>query len=139
MTVCAVSEATGQVVASTQSGLTLVRQESEAKMDYSKLSLTQAKRLEMESQVKALELEKELETERTRLAELRKVHYKLAGASEGWEEVRVCVCVLGLEELRACVCVGGVGVEGEVESLWECVYVCVYSHDCIVQLLQEQN
>ena len=57
------------------------------KMDYSKLSLTQAKRLEMESQVKALELEKELEMERTRLAELRKVHYHLAGSSEGWEEV----------------------------------------------------
>ena len=56
-------------------------------MDYSKLSLTQAKRLEMESQVKALELEKELEMERTRLAELRKLHYHLAGASEGWEEV----------------------------------------------------
>ena len=54
-------------------------------MDYSKLSLTQAKRLEMESQVHALELEKELEMERTRLAELRKIHYHLAGASEGWE------------------------------------------------------
>ena len=57
-------------------------------MDYTNMSLTQAKRLEMESQVKALELEKELETERTRLAELRKIHYHLAGASEGWEEVR---------------------------------------------------
>ena len=56
-------------------------------MDYRGMSLTQAKRLEMESQVKALELEKELEMERTRLAELRKVHYHLAGASEGWEEV----------------------------------------------------
>lgn len=64
-------------------------------MDYSKLSLTQAKRLEMESQVKALELEKELEMERTRLAELRKVHYHLAGTSEGWEEVSIVqVCVL---------------------------------------------
>ena len=59
-----------------------------AKMDYSKLSLTQAKRFEMESQVKALELEKELEMERTRLAELRKYHYHLAGSSEGWDEVR---------------------------------------------------
>jgi len=59
-------------------------------MDYSKLSLTQAKRLEMESQVHALELEKELEMERTRLAELRKIHYHLAGASEGWE---VCTCL----------------------------------------------
>ena len=56
-------------------------------MDYTNMSLTQAKRLEMESQVRALELEKELEMERTRLAELRKIHYHLAGASEGWEEV----------------------------------------------------
>ena len=64
-------------------------------MDYSKLSLTQAKRLEMESQVHALELEKELEMERTRLAELRKIHYHLAGASEGWEvntSIRLSVC-----------------------------------------------
>ncbi|CAI7993005.1 Huntingtin-interacting protein 1 [Geodia barretti] len=80
-----VSEATGQVVASTQSGAKVTRQNSK-KMDYTNMSLTQAKRLEMESQVKALELEKELEMERTRLAELRKVHYHLAGASEGWEE-----------------------------------------------------
>lgn len=88
------SEATGQVVASTQTGRDLQRQESDLKMDYSKLSLTQAKRLEMESQVKALELEKELETERTRLAELRKIHYHIAGASEGWEEeVGLCVSV----------------------------------------------
>ena len=37
----------------------------------------------------ALELEKELETERSRLAELRKLHYHLAGSEEGWEvEVR---------------------------------------------------
>ena len=42
----------------------------------------------MDSQVKALELEKELEMERTRLTELRKIYYHLAGASEGWEEVR---------------------------------------------------
>jgi huntingtin interacting protein 1 len=80
-----VSEATGQVVASTQSGANVTRQNSK-KMDYTNMSLTQAKRLEMESQVKALELEKELEMERTRLAELRKLHYHLAGASEGWEE-----------------------------------------------------
>ncbi len=79
------TEATGQVVASAQSGSELRRQGSEGKFDYSKLSLTQAKRLEMESQVKALELEKDLRDERTRLAELRKIHYHLAGASEGWE------------------------------------------------------
>ena len=41
-------------------------------------------------QVRALELEKELESERSRLAELRKLHYHLAGSEEGWEvdEVR---------------------------------------------------
>jgi hypothetical protein len=88
-----VSEATGQVVASAQSGSELKRQGSE-RLDYSKLSLTQAKRFEMESQVKALELEKELEMERTRLAELRKIHYHLAGASEGWEEVRMIMLSL---------------------------------------------
>ena len=94
---CLVSEATGQVVASAQSGSQLRRQGSE-RLDYSKLSLTQAKRLEMESQVKALELEKELEMERTRLAELRKVHYHLAGASEGWEEVRQLFISLSLSQ-----------------------------------------
>jgi len=97
------------VVASAQSGSELTRQGSEGKFDYSKLSLTQAKRLEMESQVKALELEKELRDERTRLAELRKVHYHLAGASEGWEvEVRergrggrACGVVMGRARRRA--------------------------------------
>ena len=77
------------------------------KMDYTNMSLTQAKRLEMESQVRALELEKELEMERTRLAELRKVHYHLAGASEGWEEVSRedishCEFSLSLSELWSC-------------------------------------
>jgi len=36
-----------------------------------------------------LELEKELETERYKLGELRKKHYQLAGASEGWEDDQV--------------------------------------------------
>ena len=81
------SEATGKVVASAQSGSKLC-EKSAAEVDYSKLSLTQAKRLEMESKVKALELEKELDMERTRLSRLRKTHYHLAGASEGWE---VCI------------------------------------------------
>ena len=78
------SEATGQVVASAQSG-TQLYMESPTEVDYSKLSLTQAKRLEMESKVKALELEKELEMERKRLSSLRKLHYHLADANEGWE------------------------------------------------------
>ena len=80
-----VTEATGQVVASSMSGSELSKKGSAGEHDYTKLSLTQAKRLEMESQVKALLLEKELRDERTKLAELRKAHYHLAGASEGWE------------------------------------------------------
>ena len=39
----------------------------------------------MECQVRTLELEKEVELERARLAELRKLHYHLAGTEEGWE------------------------------------------------------
>ena len=34
-----------------------------------------------------LELESQLEKERKRLGDLRRTHYQLAGASEGWEEV----------------------------------------------------
>lgn len=48
------------------------------------MTLHQAKRLEMEAQVRVLELEKELEQERFRLAALRKHHYQLAGEGEGW-------------------------------------------------------
>lgn len=55
-------------------------------MDFSKLTLHQAKRLEMESQVRVLELENSLVKERMRLAGLRKQHYHLAGASAGWDE-----------------------------------------------------
>ena len=55
-------------------------------LDFSRLTLHQAKRLEMESQVHLLELESNLEKERKKLSELRKTHYKLAGESEGWEQ-----------------------------------------------------
>jgi huntingtin interacting protein 1 len=55
-------------------------------MDFSKLSLHQAKRMEMETQVHVLELESKLEKERRSLSELRKMHYKLAGDSEGWDQ-----------------------------------------------------
>lgn len=46
--------------------------------DFSKLTLHQAKRLEMECQVKVLELENALEKERVRLASIRRTHYHLA-------------------------------------------------------------
>ena len=54
------------------------------------MTLHQAKRAEMESQVRVLELEHDLDQERQRLSELRRTHYKMAGESEGWEQqVRV--------------------------------------------------
>lgn len=48
-------------------------------LDISKLTLHQAKRLEMEAQVRILELEQTLETERLRFAALRRHHYQLDG------------------------------------------------------------
>ncbi|XP_064461070.1 huntingtin-interacting protein 1-like isoform X2 [Ornithodoros turicata] len=77
------TEATGNVVATAKSCAEMV-EDSEA-MDFSKLTLHQAKRLEMESQVRVLELESNLQKERVQLAELRRRHYHLAGASEGWD------------------------------------------------------
>ena len=46
-------------------------------MDFTNLSLHQTKRLEMEAQVKVLELEKQLENEKKKLYSLRKQHYHL--------------------------------------------------------------
>ena len=54
----------------------------EAAMDFSKISLHQTKRLEMDSQVKVLELEKLLESEKNKLYKLRKQHYQLAAENE---------------------------------------------------------
>jgi huntingtin interacting protein 1 len=51
-------------------------------LDTTNLTLHQAKTLEMESQVRVLELEKELEQERNRLMALRKHHYKLEDENE---------------------------------------------------------
>ena len=48
--------------------------------------MTQIKRQEMDSQVRVLELENDLQKERQKLGELRKKHYELAGVAEGWEE-----------------------------------------------------
>ncbi|CAC5398125.1 HIP1 [Mytilus coruscus] len=79
-----VTENTGKVVGSAREGSQII--EERGLMDFSKLSLMQTKKNEMQSQVRVLELEKELETERYKLGELRKKHYQLAGASEGWDE-----------------------------------------------------
>lgn len=55
-------------------------------MDFSKLTLHQAKRLEMESQVHVLELESKLERARRSLSDLRRDHYKHFGDSEGGDQ-----------------------------------------------------
>lgn len=79
-----VTEATGQVVASAKNGMQMI--EDIDTLDFSKLTLHQAKRQEMDSQVRVLELESELGKERVKLGELRKKHYQLAGESEGWDQ-----------------------------------------------------
>lgn len=44
--------------------------------------------------MRVLELEKELETERYKLGQVRKRHYQLAGENEGWEiEVKSKYCL----------------------------------------------
>ncbi|XP_075871077.1 huntingtin-interacting protein 1 isoform X2 [Nelusetta ayraudi] len=79
-----VTQAAAAVVASTKSGKSQI--EDTDTMDFSSMTLTQIKRQEMDSQVLVLELETRLQRERERLGELRKKHYELAGAAEGWGE-----------------------------------------------------
>ncbi|XP_050837655.1 huntingtin-interacting protein 1 isoform X3 [Serinus canaria] len=79
-----VNQATASVVASTKAGKSQV--EEKDSMDFSNMTLTQIKRQEMDSQVRVLELENQLQKERQKLGELRKKHYELAGVAEGWEE-----------------------------------------------------
>ncbi|KAI4460996.1 huntingtin interacting protein 1 [Holotrichia oblita] len=76
-----VTNATGGVVATVKDCSQLM---DEAELDTSNLTLHQAKRFEMDAQVRVLELEKELEQERLRLSALRRHHYQLAGEGEGW-------------------------------------------------------
>ncbi|CAL7945877.1 unnamed protein product [Xylocopa violacea] len=70
-----VTQATGSVVATAKNCSQLVEENDD--FDVSGLTLHQAKRLEMEAQVRVLELEQALETERLRLAALRRYHYQL--------------------------------------------------------------
>lgn len=72
-----VTQATGSVVATAKSCSQLVEESDD--LDISGLSLHQANRLEMEAQVRVLELEKALESERLKLSALRRYHYQLAG------------------------------------------------------------
>lgn len=53
-----------------------------AVLDFPNLTLHQAKRLEMESQVRVLEYESSLEKERLKLSALRRKHYQLSGDAE---------------------------------------------------------
>ncbi|XP_033475786.2 huntingtin interacting protein 1 related b isoform X2 [Epinephelus lanceolatus] len=72
-----VNEMAANVVASTRTGQEHL--EEKETMDFSGMSLIKLRKEEMESQVKVLELESQLENERLRLGELRKKHYDLAG------------------------------------------------------------
>ncbi|XP_069686256.1 huntingtin-interacting protein 1-like isoform X2 [Periplaneta americana] len=79
-----VTQATGGVVATAKSCSQMVEENED--LDMSGLSLHQAKRLEMESQVRVLELEASLDQERLKLSALRRQHYQLAGEVEGWDQ-----------------------------------------------------
>ncbi|XP_037633627.1 huntingtin interacting protein 1 related b [Sebastes umbrosus] len=72
-----VNEMAANVVASTRTGQENL--EEKETMDFSGLSVIKLRKEEMESQVKVLELESQLENERLRLGELRKKHYEVAG------------------------------------------------------------
>ncbi|XP_047141929.1 huntingtin-interacting protein 1 isoform X1 [Hydra vulgaris] len=83
-----VGEATAGVVAAVKSGASMT-EELKAVPDYSKMTLTQAKRYEMNSQVRIHELENELQKERENLGQLRKAHYQIAVELYGEEQVNL--------------------------------------------------
>ncbi|KAF5278472.1 hypothetical protein FQA39_LY05961 [Lamprigera yunnana] len=78
-----VTTATGGVLATVKDCSQLMDDAEE--LDTSNLTLHQAKRLEMDAQVRVLELEKELEQGRLHFTALRRRHYQLAGEGAGWE------------------------------------------------------
>ncbi|WKY02341.1 hypothetical protein Q1695_015967 [Nippostrongylus brasiliensis] len=71
-----VNQCTAQVVAAVKNAQTTLNDQDN--LDFSHLTLHEAKKEEMESQVRMLELEQQLVMERKRLAELRKQHYHMA-------------------------------------------------------------
>uniref|UniRef100_A0AC35TQV0 ENTH domain-containing protein n=1 Tax=Rhabditophanes sp. KR3021 TaxID=114890 RepID=A0AC35TQV0_9BILA len=71
-----VNKCTANVVAATKSGQKTLNDEK--LLDFTHLSLHEAKKEEMESQVRTLELEAELQRERSKLSQLRKQHYHMA-------------------------------------------------------------
>ncbi|XP_056117523.1 huntingtin-interacting protein 1-related protein isoform X2 [Rhinichthys klamathensis goyatoka] len=72
-----VNDMAAVVVTSTKSGQMQI--EDKDSMDFSGMSLIKLKTEEMDSQVKVLELEKQLANERVRLGGLRKKHYEIGG------------------------------------------------------------
>uniref|UniRef100_A0A3B4EBR8 I/LWEQ domain-containing protein n=1 Tax=Pygocentrus nattereri TaxID=42514 RepID=A0A3B4EBR8_PYGNA len=72
-----VNDMAAVVVTSTKAGQMQI--EDKNPMDFSGISLIKLKTEEMESQVRVLELESKLSSERQRLGELRKKHYELSG------------------------------------------------------------
>ncbi|XP_061162711.1 huntingtin-interacting protein 1-like [Saccostrea echinata] len=88
-----VSSCTGKVVGSAREAAQIIEEQS--LMDFTKLNLMQAKKEEMQLQVRVLELEKDLETERYKLGQVRKRHYQLAGENEGWETNELTSTELG--------------------------------------------
>lgn len=76
-----VSVCTGNIVAMAKVCAEKLEDDT-SKLDFTRLSLTQAKRLEFESQARMIELQTELEREREKLAALRRQHYHLPGFSE---------------------------------------------------------
>merc|ERR1719259_29012 len=73
-----VHHATAKVVGTAKSGAQKIDEKNLEALDFTKVTLHQAKRLEMDSQVRVLELETTLEKERENLARLRRKRYELA-------------------------------------------------------------
>ncbi|KAK5974399.1 Huntingtin interacting protein 1 [Trichostrongylus colubriformis] len=71
-----VNQCTAHVVAAVKNAQTTLNDQDN--LDFSHLTLHEAKKEEMESQVRMLELEQQLVMERKKLAELRKQHYHMA-------------------------------------------------------------
>ncbi|CDS39737.1 huntingtin interacting protein 1 [Echinococcus multilocularis] len=76
----AVSSVTGEVVAGVQNASVI--KEQTQNMDFAKLSYTQAHKIEVDRQVRILELEAQLAAGRQRLAEIRRFNYSNASEFE---------------------------------------------------------
>ena len=78
-----VAEATAQVIATSRACYSAAENEG---VDLEKLSFHQGKRLEMEIQIKVLELDAQLERERQKLFSLRKRQYAVNGLGDELEQ-----------------------------------------------------